>query len=513
MSFIDRIKNLFNRITGKDVSQEIEGYLPMPDEEITKDSEEYINEQFPENELVSIIENGILDATSKKAEMRYKHNLEVLMKRTKEAGKVEKLMTIREDDSFPVGWEWDVLSKDTSLESTGTPLSYALKKAYALREAGIEEFKDFNGIKVPNISEKEITELMKNVDKDIGNFMLPSHFRSTRHLTINTPLEITGTYNGVKGGRNYIVIDTANNFFNSGYGYSIADHDAYLDVSHESLPISEEAIVLIEESKYDSIFADPELAAELSERRVIKYKGDPAIAISMVLTELGALPTAVGEKYAQYDPELKDIITNTFKDTAKENGLFYDKPHYVTNGEGHFTGYYDDQNNDSDIVKQETIDYLQNKFPDKKDIFESYKTGKISADDLVNSVGIDELLDAVDNYNQDAKNNLEIRKQIHKEERKNITPKEHQQFTTMVQLINSYFSEHSYSEDFDGKKEFDSLIKAFFHSPSIEDQKEAMYSLWEMLRPRLHEKESINQDDIYNQEHEEDEIDNSNIDV
>ena len=71
----------------------------------------------------------------------------------------------------------------------------------------------------------------------------------------------------VEANRNFTVIDTLDNFLNSGYAYTADYKDAYLDVTHEGLKISEQAIVLISEDKYNTLINDPAIAEQLKNRR------------------------------------------------------------------------------------------------------------------------------------------------------------------------------------------------------------------------------------------------------
>ena len=90
--------------------------------------ETYQPMELPEDELVTFSDE-VLDTNSRESIAKFKHNLEILMKRAKEKGKVDKFMLIREDDFFPDGWEWRVLSKNTNLEKVCTRLSYEIKKS------------------------------------------------------------------------------------------------------------------------------------------------------------------------------------------------------------------------------------------------------------------------------------------------------------------------------------------------------------------------------------------------
>lgn len=434
MSVFDRLKGFFNKILGRDTKNDFEAMLeeaniPATELNSAPEPEPYVPIEMPEEELVPITKDGVLDATSRASVEIFKHNLEVLIQRTKEARKVENFMIIREDDFFPKGWKWDVLSKNTNLEKTSTTLSYELRKAYALREAGLDETVDMFGTKVPMASTDQIYEAMGKVDRTIGNVLLPSRFRSTKHYTINTPLEVTGNYNAVDTERDYIVIDKMDNFLKSGYGYSAAYHDAYLDVSHEGLPISKDAVVLIKDENFDRIMSDPERAKELSQRRVIRYKGETHLAINMVLTEMGTLPSTVGSRYAYYDLETQNIIDNSIRNLASENNLFFDRSHAGSGTKGHFSNYYDDKNQDFAEASREYIKFLIDKFPEQEEILDRYARLGRGAGDIVDQIGIDELLGAIDEYNEMASQRVAQTLETHNQERQSITPKMHKQFT------------------------------------------------------------------------------------
>ena len=177
---------------------------------------------------------------------------------------------------------------------------------------------------------------------------MPSYFRSTKHFTINTPLGVTGDYNSVKLGRKFIIIDTMDNFLNSGYAYSVGYRDAYLDVTHEPLKISDQAIVLIDSDKYDDIIKDESIASELESRRVIKFRGDEILAIDMVLSEMSILPSRIGMRYAFYDEEIHKILDSSIIELAEKNNLLLNKSHggSLSPEGGHFSNYFDEKNHD-----------------------------------------------------------------------------------------------------------------------------------------------------------------------
>lgn len=496
MNILDKLKNFFNKIFGRNhnnnfeaLLEEAKGEVEQPKPNLELEQENYIVEEYPENEIVPLVENGVLDASSKTSEEKFKHNLQVLVNKAKKTGKIDKFMLIREDNFFPHGWKWDVLSKNTNLEKENTALSFELRKAYALREAGIEPYTEIFGTIIPNNSSEKINEALSKVDKTIGNFAFPSKFRSTKHFTVNTALEVTGNYNTVNIERDYIIIDSMDNFLNSGYGYSASYHDAYLDVTHESLPISENAVVLIKDENYNRIISDPKVAEELSQRKVIRYKGETHLAINMVLTEMGVLPSTVGFKYINYDKETLNIIDNSIKNLARKNNLFFDKSHSGDGKSGHFTSYYDNKNIDYQAAVQESIQFLIKKFPAQQSLLKRYLHNLSGAEDIVQQIGIDELLGAINEYNEMATARAKIDLEAHNRERESITPEAHNQFTTMVSLINNFYNDVPFDSDFENKKEFEDLVKKFFHCDNIQEQQQSAKQLWKILKPRIQEQQ------------------------
>lgn len=489
MKFLDKLNDIFNKIFKRN-DIDLSDFLPeeksikqLPVPELQKE-ETYEPIQLPEGEIVSF-DDEVLDTDSKASKEKFNHNLEILMNKAKETGKIDKFMLIREDDFFPTDWEWRVLSKNTNLEKVCTPLSYELKTAYALEQNGIKPYLDIGGVKVRNASPDKIEEALKQVDKTIGSVLLSSGFRSTKHFTINTPLEFTGDYNNVHHNRNYIILDDISAFLKSDYGYSVSYHDAYLDVSHEGLPISQEAIVLINDENYERIMSDEKVAAELAERKVIRFRGDEYTAINMVLTQMGALPSKMGIKY---DKELYDILDKSIKNLAEENGLFFDKNHggKLTPDGGHFSNYYDDKNKDYEKAVKEFISFLRQKFPEQEELFPEYLTftGKYSEDicaEIVNKLGTGKLLQAIDEYNELAKAKVQNTLEEYKQDRKNITPEIHKQFVDTITLINNFYKNEVNYESYDEEYETESAIQKFLQGETVEEQLEAAKSVWELL--------------------------------
>ena len=439
--------------------------------------------ELPEDELVSFSDE-ILDTNSRETIEKFKHNLEILIKRAKEKGKVDKFMLIREDDFFPDGWEWRVLSKNTNLEKVCTRLSYELRKAYALEQKGINPYSEIMGINIPNESYEQPIQDIADEDKTLGDILLPSRFRSTKHFTVNTPLEVTGNYNSVHTNRDYVIMDDVNEFLASEYGYSISYRDAYLDISHESLPISTEAIVLIGDENYDRIMSDEKIASQLAQRRVIRFKGDTDIAINMILTERGALPSQVSPQYADYDDEIRTILDSSIRELAEKNHLFFDKSHggqLKLDGGGHFSSYYDDKNQDYEKALNEFIRFLRQKFPEHEELLpEHLKLTENTSYEIVKKIGTTKLLEAIDEYNELASKRIEQTLEEYKKDRKNITPEIHQKFVETIHLIDDFYKKNTDCES----REQEEAIQKFIQGDTVSEQLQAAESVCELLATR-----------------------------
>ena len=155
---------------------------------------------------------------------------------------------------------------------------------------------------------------------------------------------------------------------------------------------------------YDRIMSDEKIASELVQRKVIRFKGDETVAIDMVLTQMGALPSRVGSKYANYDNEIYDILDNSIRELAEENDLLFSKSHggeLKADGGGHFSNYYDDKNKDFEKASEEFLLFLKQKFPEQEELFSNYSILKDkSCQEIIEKLGTTNLLDAIEEYNQ-----------------------------------------------------------------------------------------------------------------
>ena len=312
-----------------------------------------------------------------------------------------------------------------------------------------------------------------------------------KHFTINTPLGVTGDYNSVKLGRNFIVIDTMNNFLNSGYAYSIGYKDAYLDVTHEPLKISEDAVILIEKEKYDKIIKDERIAEQLKTRRVIKFIGDETLAIDMVLTSMSVLPSRIGMRYATYDEEIQNILNSSIRKLAEKNNLLLNKSHAgkVSPEGGHFSNYFDEKNHDRNKYFGELAAFIRNKCPETDFEF-SYipRVDEHNINNLIEKVGSNQLLAIIDEYNKKAKEDFEARRNAYLENRSHITEEIHDLFISTIGIIDDYYMS---TERINENNMLEDNIQLFLQSKTVEEQVRAAKEIQRMLNSNHFVKEEF----------------------
>ena len=447
-------------------------------------NKQFVDYDYPDNEIMAFSKE-VIDTNDEENVAKFKHNLNVIKRQVLNDGKALKFYLIREDDDLPNNWQWEVLSKDTKLENVSFALTSEIRESIAMAEYQKKYGKDnqFCGDILGNDEEEEYNKVLYNLDQNLGKVKMPAHFRSTKHFTINTPLENTGEYNSVMAERNFIIIDTMTNFLDSNYGYSISNRDAYLDVSHESLPISGTAIVLINEAKYKKILENERFARQLSERKVVLYKGDTQVAINMLLSELGAMPFRVGTRYLDYDPKVDEIMTNALQKVASDNDLLYDKSHGGIK-KGHFTSQYDDTNNDYEYSMLTFYNFLLKKFSDRGltlQILESKDYFKIK--EFVEKVGVSEILKVIESYNKITEYDFLVRNSKYCKEHQTISLDIHKLFTSTVNNLNFYFSkEHNLS--LEDEQKLNDLIITFFQSLDIKKEIKAAKEINDFLEQR-----------------------------
>lgn len=447
-----------------------EVFQVISDSEVLKEAVKLEEEVvFESNDLTEITESSFIDTTSPLSIAKYKNNLRLLVAEAKSRGKIDQFRLIRDDDFFPYNWEWCVGSKDTALELDRNPIGYAMRKALAYQKMGLDIK---NSFMIPSMDNKFKEELGK-IDINLGAILSPVKFRSTKHFTVNTPLSYTGEYNFVESNRKFTVIDNIGNFLNSGYAYTADYRDSYLDVTHESLKISDQAIVLISEDKYQSIINDPIIFKQLKDRKVIVYRGDEAVAINMVLSECGVLPARPGNKYMIYDDETRNILDNSMKELCVRHNIQYAKGHGNLFGKGgHFSDLYDGYNHDYEKSKEQFLTFLLQAFPQAEGLLSHRAFSSVeAAEELVQVIGVEPLLQVISKYNDIVRAQFDANYKKYMEDRSSITPEISNIFKQTVKFIDTfYLNEQDATLSMDDLYRFKELVRLFFHSNTVDAQ-------------------------------------------
>ncbi len=417
-----------------------------------------------------------LDTELKETKEYYIQRLQELVHEAKQKKKIDSFYLIREDDFFPYEYQWMPTCEKTQMESTCTELSYELRD-----EIVHEKLNDHPlGFYIP-LPQEEYDKKFQELPKELGYLQTPAHFRSTKHFTINTPLGYTHSYNNVESNRKFIILDSIHNFLDSPYHYSLAYHDAYIDVTHEFLPISEQAIVLMSEDNYKSSLNDKELQESLSKRNVIVFKGDESVAINMVLASLGALPSKPGNLYMEYDKETQQILEQSIQELAFHNHILYDQSHgNIDFKGGHFSDLFDRYHKGMLHFEESVVEYLKQKYPTYLESFQGHTFSELiksgTYHNLIIKVGWESIAKTFEEYNKLAIYRFKSEQQAYIQERKSITPEQHEVFVKTLDFIKEYYAS---SEQYDFKTQgyLQSLMIPFFHSYDIQSQLDASYAL------------------------------------
>ena len=422
-------------------------------------------EEFSSSEIVPLVQEDFLDTNDPLTIEKYKSNIRLLVDQAKEKGKVDEFRLIREDDFFPWDWMWSVSSKETGREYSRSNLAFSLRMAKA-KDALRRKKKDDNNpfdFDIP-FQRDDVLREASSIPMNYGRVYEPVHFRSTKHFTINTPLPYTGSYNQVESERRFIVIDSLDSFVSSGYGYSMDYQDAYLDVTHEGLPISSSAIVLIAEDQYPEIVQDEKVREELSERRVVRYRGDEATAINMVLSENGVLPYRMG-RFRQFDPELEEIMVQSMKNLCHKTSIDYSLNHGNLFGKGgHFSDLLDSVNSERSEFEHEFISFMRSALPEYSGLINNMIYHY--PDKIIQAIGYERVWNAVEQYNAWAKKDEVGRRESYKQERDSISSEMHEDFLHTLELIKVCYAKEEVPS------ELESSIPRFFHG-SLSEQIEA----------------------------------------
>lgn len=416
--------------------------------------------------------DGILDTEDELTIAKYKNNIRLLVDKIKEEGSISNFKIIRDDDFFPTDYMWTLSSHNTNIELGTSMLTYELRMDYARSKSN----KVNNGISIPS---KTFDEELKNLDKNYGKFFIPVAFRSTKHFTINTPLGYTHDYNNVESNRKFTIIDDIDNFINSGYAYTMSYKDAYLDISHEPLLISRNAIVLISQDNYNELSKNQDFVNQINNldgRKLIIYTGDESIAINMVLSQIGVLPSRMEHKTYEYDPIINNILEQSMIDLCSENSIDYNLSH----GNNHFSSIFDDRYNINYNQGIDFYNYLKQQLPniefDERILYNS-----TSANEFIKLVGNDKIIDLINKYNILMPVVIKDRYKNYIEDRNTITPSISNLFKVTINLIKEYYKFPNLNITVDENNKIEKLFCMFFQCESVSQQVECANSICNVL--------------------------------
>lgn len=420
--------------------------------------------------LIRIDDNGLIDTNNQEMLKNYRNNLMILTEKALREKKIDEFRIIREDNFFPYDGMWRVNSRDTYLEYARSNLAGAIREAFAY--AAVETRRGFKAPFPVPPSMQEEKDAYEALDPSVGFVLEPVKFRSTKHFTVNTALEYTGSSNNVSMRRKFIIIDTLDNFCNSGYGYSINYDDAYLDITHENLPISKDAVYLINEDDYNEMMKDSEMRNQLSGKRVIRYRGDTAVAINMVLTSEGVLPLRVNGYDREYVPELEDIFRESMIKFAVDHDLEYAKGHgNIDRQGGHFSDLLDGDNEERIQYERELSEYIKEAFPELKDKhFFIYQDAKY----VISIIGHERLWQAIQEFNSLQKNGYLERIRKYDMDH-NVDSETHELFVETIKNIRAIYK-NGYVP-----RSTEKLLCKFFHSRTVGEQKKAAMEINKLL--------------------------------
>ena len=405
--------------------------------------EDYIKRELPKGEIVSF-DDEVIDTSSPKNITIFKHNLEVLVIEYKQKGFIDKFMLVREDNYFPIDFRWFPIRKETAIKKTVLPISNILRKEYALEKANLNN----------NSLAKDIAKALDKVPLDLGFIYTSLDLAVTKHFNIN--------FLAKNKKNDFIIIDKLNNFLENKNGFVLSYEDTFLDVCHGGLDISLEAIILIEKDKYEKFIKDDNFKDLLNKRKVILYTGDKSLAVQMVLTEYKVLPYKVNDFYIKYDDEIKEILDNSLKILAQKNNLLDNLK------EKHFTSYIEEYSKDYITSLEKFVIFMQNKFPLYKELFSTFSINEEKeARKVVQEIGVDNLLEAILEYNEITLKNFQEKYESYLKEYMNIKEEDKLLFNKVNFLLRKKYDINL------NNKILNKAIYDFYTLPNIEKQKEA----------------------------------------
>ena len=470
-----------------------------------------------------------IDANKQDNIESFMRNLEILIQETKDRGYVDKYVTLRNDEFFPETFQWIL-----NFEKTQGLYKRLVAWIKPTKNSGF--FRSLLG----NNNLRETEEL---------NIFIPTDFVSTKHFTVNAPLGLTGEYNTVPANRTFTIMDDLEFALGYGYNYSLSGRDYYRDITHEPLPISENAVVFISVEDYQNIKDNKELMKLLSQRKLIVFSGDRALAICMYMVDCGILPFRPWEEIddifkvnnriaAMFDDELNEIIKESLKKKCREYGIHYDYNHgYV---DGHFTHTVDSHihGDNADKTVKEFFQYAKKSYCEERGcnecerILAEWEKNKIitvptknnngeesisfeipppinqmpdcpmaqlSENDVllsskeeawnrfINIIGIDNFKSLLNNFNNKKQEELIQSRKEYLESRKGITDEQRTSFQETIRLLNQNIK---YLNVDNYSTELTKLILKFYGSTNLDEQFEASKEISLIIKRKIAEEQT-----------------------
>lgn len=231
---------------------------------------------------------------------------------------------------------------------------------------------------------------------------LSTQFRCTVHFTLNGL--VSNHSKGAFDNKNFIVIDKLSKHLGTDDFRSIRMEDTFV---FGEFPISNEAIILINESKYKQLL---ESYPYLNTYNVVLFKGDEKLATEMLLASMNIVPEKIETHSAEYSRRT-ELHQKYFASVTEEYGIEEMKhiysPEYAEDDQKNLVLWqiYDTK------FYNELFDYFALKKEEKESMIEfltSYRNDRSEQTEMLQKfildVGLEKYQEFVTSYNQNIRN-------------------------------------------------------------------------------------------------------------
>ena len=163
--------------------------------------------------------------------------------------------------------------------------------------------------------------------------------------------------------------------------------------------------------------------------------------------------------------------------------MLYNKSHggKLSASGGHFSSYFDDQNNEFNQSINEFLVFLKNKFSSNTELINMRAIEDSSTSNkLIESIGANNLLDAINEFNILSNKSFKVRSKKFREDRKKLTPEISILFKRIVKFIDNFYNNEEYNNyEFNDIKSLEEDIKLFYQADTVTEQ---LYALNRLLK-------------------------------